>query len=385
MPDYEVLRPYASTEKQIALLDALRVSDRFQDAAFKVRIDPSNARKMIRTLEANAAKQNAFLHETKELPPGYAVKGTSTLYDNEGNPTLQWVKTSVDWEKQQELFKEASEAFKDDLPKAAPIKSPKITNKDLLNLYVITDYHMGMLAWDEEAGDDWDLKIAERLLYNWFSKAIEITPNSETAILCNLGDFVHFDGLDAVTPAHHNVLDADTRFQKIVRVTIRVFRRIINDLLIKHKKVHVIMAEGNHDPASSVWLREWLSAHYENEKRVTVDLNPDPYYCYEFGKTSLFFHHGHKRKIANVDTVFTAKFAEIFGRTKFRYGHQGHFHNRNVKESNLMVIEQHRTLAAKDAYASRGGWMSGREAQAITYHKNFGEVSRTIINPEMVK
>lgn len=145
------------------------------------------------------------------------------------------------------------------------------------------------------------------------------------------------------------------------------------------------MAEGNHDPASSVWLREWLSAHYEKEKRVTVDLNPDPYYCYEFGKTSLFFHHGHKRKIANVDTVFTAKFAEIFGRTKFRYGHQGHFHNRNVKESNLMVIEQHRTLAAKDAYASRGGWMSGREAQAITYHKNFGEVSRTIINPEMVK
>lgn len=385
MPDYEVLRPYAQTEKQIALLNALKTVDKFQDAAFKVKLDPSNARKMITSLESRAAKQNAFLHDNKELPPGYAVKGTSTLYDNEGNPTLQWVKTSVDWEKQQELFREAIEAFKEDLPKCKPVKQPKQTLADLLNLYVITDYHLGMLAWDEEAGEDWDCSIAESLIYNWFSKAIELTPNSETAILCNLGDFLHYDGLDAITPANHNVLDADTRFQKIVRVTIRIFRRVINDLLTKHKKVHVIMAEGNHDPASSIWLREWLSAFYENEKRVHVDLSPDPYYCYEHGLTSLFFHHGHKRKVANVDDVFVAKFRDVFGRTKYSYGHQGHYHNRNVKESNLMIVEQHRTLAAKDAYASRGGWMSGREAQAITYHSKYGEVSRTIINPEMVK
>jgi hypothetical protein len=49
-----------------------------------------------------------------------------------------------------------------------------------------------------------------------------------------------------------------------------------------------------------------------------------------------------------------------------------------------MQIEQHRTLAPKDAYASSGGWMSGRDAKVITYHKERGEVSRLTISPEMV-
>ena len=50
-----------------------------------------------------------------------------------------------------------------------------------------------------------------------------------------------------------------------------------------------------------------------------------------------------------------------------------------------MIIEQHRTLAAKDAYASRGGWSSGRDSKVITYHKEFGEVGRLTINIDMLK
>lgn len=44
-----------------------------------------------------------------------------------------------------------------------------------------------------------------------------------------------------------------------------------------------------------------------------------------------------------------------------------------------------RTLAAKDAYAARGGWFSGRSTNVITYHKQYGEVSRQSISPEMLK
>jgi hypothetical protein len=145
------------------------------------------------------------------------------------------------------------------------------------------------------------------------------------------------------------------------------------------------MAEGNHDMASSVWLREMFAAMYEREKRVTIDTSPDPYYCVEHGLTSLFFHHGHKRKPTNVDDVMVAKFREVFGRTKFSYAHLGHMHHTWQKETNLMIVEQHRTLAAKDAYASRGGWLSGREASCITYHKDYGQTGRVTITPDMVK
>ncbi|CBY88559.1 hypothetical protein [Pantoea phage LIMEzero] len=49
-----------------------------------------------------------------------------------------------------------------------------------------------------------------------------------------------------------------------------------------------------------------------------------------------------------------------------------------------MIVEQHQTLAAKDAYASRGGWLSKRSASVITYHCEHGEVARLTISPDML-
>ena len=323
---------------------------------------------------------------THTVPDGFAVKGVSTLYREDGTVAAQWVKSTADAERLKQLLDAAFAGMADDLPRVAPRAAPKRCNTDLLTCYVLTDFHLGMLAWGEETRDEpWDLDIAERLLVQWFGAAIKQSPDSETAVLAQLGDFVHFDGLDAVTPEHRNLLDADTRFQKVVRSAIRVLRRVIDMLLTKHETVRVLMAEGNHDPASSVWLREWFRAIYEQEPRVIVDTSPDPYYCIEHGKTSLFFHHGHKRTVSNVADVFAAKFRDVFGRTTHSYAHMGHRHHVEVKETNLMIVEQHRTLASKDAYASRGGWMSGRDAKAITYSAKYGEVARATISPDMAR
>lgn len=341
----------------------------------------------------NSVKRKAIMHGyspehdlTKTVPSPYVVKGHSTLYDADGKPKLQWVKTTLDQQKLDEICNAALEAFKDELPKASPVKkSPKQTNEQLLNCYVITDYHLGMLSWHEETGADWDINIAENMLLQWLEQAIVQSPNAETAIFAQLSDFLHFDGMDAVTPASKHLLDVDTRFAKLVRSAIRVLRKMIEMLLEKHKYLHIIMADANHDPVSQIWLREWFAVYYENEPRITVDTSPNPYNAYEFGNTALFFHHGHKRKVSNVSEVFVAQFREIFGRTKYAYAHMGHLHHLDIKENPMMIVEQHRTLAAPDAYAARGGWLSGRDAKVITYHKQFGEVSRLTINSDMIK
>lgn len=386
MIDYEPLRPYA-TESQVVKLDAIKKYGTQSKAAKALGLHSRTIERSLKALVKRAAKQGYDPERNLFYPVGHGqqLKGQSVLYDGDGNIKQQWIKSEQDkTQEQEEALRLIIDELKSEIKPLKPVKSPKNKKQDLLNCYVVTDYHMGMMAWHEETGSDWDVKIAESLLYNWFKEAIRTSPDSETAILCQLGDFLHWDGLEAVTPQHKNILDADTRFQKLVRVTIRVFKRIIADLLCKHKNVHVIMAEGNHDPASSIWLRELFSTLYENEPRVTIDINPDPYYCFEHGKTSLFFHHGHRRKPANIDDVFVAKFRDVFGRTKHSYGHLGHLHSKEVKETNLMVIEQHRTLASNDAYASRGGWITGRDASCITYHKEYGEVGRVTINPDMI-
>lgn len=341
----------------------------------------------IRSLRSKAALAGYAPNNdmTRVAPEPFVVRGVSTYYGKDGKPNGQWVKTRLDDDKMQAIMLETVEAMKEEIPRVAMLPPPPLGNENLLNCYVITDYHMGMLAWHEECGEDWDLKLAEDLVIRWFAQAIQLSPNADTAVFAQLSDFLHFDGMDAVTPASKHLLDVDTRFAKLVRSSIRVLRTVIDMLLAKHQKLHVIMADANHDPVSQIWLREWFSAMYENEPRVTVDTSPSPYNVYEFGKVVLFFHHGHKRKVANVSEVFAGKFREIFGRTKHAYAHMGHLHHIDVKENNLMIVEQHRTLAPSDAYAARGGWLTGRDAKVISYDKRYGEVSRLTINSDMLK
>ncbi|AUV57222.1 DNA repair exonuclease [Erwinia phage vB_EamP-S2] len=317
--------------------------------------------------------------------PLFMVKGQSTYYNKEGNPTQRWVKTKLDNEQWEQLIADFISGISSSIPRHDPVPAPVLSlPTDRLNLYPFTDFHLGMLAWGEESGDDWDMTIAEDLAVKWIDAAVAMAPQASTAVLANMGDFLHWDGMEAVTPTSRHVLDADSRFQKLVRVALRIIRTLIDRLLATHDKVHVIMAEGNHDESSSVWLREGLSLVYEKEPRVTWDKSADPYYHYSFGKTMLMFHHGHKANMRRVESAMLGKFIREIGQADYRYCHVGHLHHAKLEETTTMLIEQHRTLAAKDAYASRGGWVSKRSASVITYHADFGEIARQTISPEML-
>lgn len=381
------LREFCATDRQLEIFDAVIKEGGPTKAAEALHIRLRNVQYALARIKKNATLRGyAPDHDqVHPVPEGQYAKGVSTYYGPDGEVKGQWVKSSISKEQQQELMLEAVKAMSETLKKEKPVKAPKLGNVDLLNCYVITDYHLGMLSWAEETSNDWDTEIAENLLVSWFMEAVKSSPNADKALLIQLGDFLHFDSLEAITPQNKHLLDADTRFQRVVRIAIRALRRVVRVLLEKHSEVHLIMAEGNHDIASSIWLREMFTVLYEDEPRITVDRSPDPYYCYEHGLTAIFCHHGHKRRVKDIDDVFVAKFREVFGRTKHAYAHMGHMHHVDVKETNLMIVEQHRTLAGHDAYASRGGWLAGRDAKCITYHKAYGEVARLTINPDMIK
>jgi hypothetical protein len=389
------LAEYATDMERLYLTAIDAANGNIRSAAKALGKSRGTLRSALRRVEAKAARRGhaPAKNLNHPAPEGFLAETSTLLRRNqqtgEDSVVLQWVKNKTDREEFRETMLKAAEAMSSDIPKAKPIKrKTKAVNTDLLNLYVITDYHLGMKADGEETRDangNWDMAIAEDLLVRWFDEAIIRAPNSGDAVLCQLGDFLHWDGLDAVTPQSGHTLDADDRFDKLVQVAIRVLRRVISILLTKHAQVYVIMAEGNHDLASSVWLRQMFHAMYDNEPRVIVNTSADPYYCHEFGENTLFFHHGHKRKLNQLDHVLVAKFRDAYGRTKHTHAHTGHLHHERVLESNLMTVEQHQTLAAKDAYASRGGWMANRCARVITYHREYGKVEEHSISPEMLK
>lgn len=315
--------------------------------------------------------------------PLFEVKGTSTLYNAEGKLVQKWVKTSKD--NSAEAAKQVFEAFLEDLPKLPARKAEsKDYRKDLLSVIPFGDPHLGMHAWGEETGADFDLKIAERDLCAAVDRLVNTAPDTEHCLIANLGDYFHADNMDAKTWRSGHNLDVDSRWAKVLRIGIKAMRQCIESALQKHKTVTVINAIGNHDDHSSLFLTIALGHIYEDEPRVVINDLPRAVHFHEFGKVMIAVTHGHSIKMAQLPAVAAAEEPEMWGRTRVRYGLTGHIHHDSAKEYAGMKIESFRTLAARDAYAASHGYKSGRDMKLIVMHREFGEVERHTVSVEML-
>jgi hypothetical protein len=375
------------TPRQKQILEAIERLGSARAAATELGMNIGGASETYLAVKRKAAKFGYSPdHDfTRPVPDGYIAKGVSTYYNAEGKPAGQWVKASLSHEALVDAMREAVEGFKDEIPPVVSIVAPAASEEHLCNLYTFTDYHLGMLAWHQEGGSDWNISIAERTIIAALQQMIEQSPKAHTAVINIQGDFLHTDGKTPVTPASKHVLDADSRFPKIRKSAIRVIRSLVTMSLLRHQEVHLIIAEGNHDEESSGWLADLFSVHYEEEPRVTVNDSVLPFYVFEWGSTMLGIHHGHKVKNESLPLLFAAQFPQQWGRTSRREIHCGHRHHRDEKEYNGVTVVQHPTLAARDAYAARGGWIADRAAWAITYHKKYGAVGRVMITTEMLE
>lgn len=82
--------------------------------------------------------------------------------------------------------------------------------------------------------------------------------------------------------------------------------------------------------------------------------------------------------------LFAAQFPVEWGGSLHRYCHTGHCHHYDDKEHSGMRVIQHSTLASRDAYAARGGWIAQRQITAITYHNEYGQVATVTVTPDML-
>jgi hypothetical protein len=388
--EYNDLLYFCNTERQKEYISTIISEGGIRQAARKLNISSSTINDALKKLRKKAVIRGGIglpqSGDLRQVAEGMILRGESTLTDMKtGEQILRWTKTSRDPAVTEEILQEMLQALKEDLPKYEATEHPKVESNKLLNLHTITDYHFGMLAWPEEVRDDaWNVDIAAKKLITLIQESIKHSPTASKGILAVLGDFFHFDGFEPITPRGKNQLDTDTRFPKLVRTSIQVLRKVIDILLETYNELHVIFVEGNHDPITNIWLREFFPIVYENDDRITFDKSPNPYYCYKHGKVALFWHHGHLTKMPRLAEVFASEFREVFGSTAYSYGHCGHLHHQKVFENSLMPIEQHSTFAPRDSYAARHGWNSQRVAKISTYHEEHGLVHETSIRPEML-
>lgn len=328
-------------------------------------------------------QQKPDLGEEFEVPEGHEVKGVSALVDGKGNVLQQWVKTRQG-QNHLDIIEAIKSAFVDFKP-ASPRKPPGAARSELLNLIPCNDWHINLLVWGREAGENWDLQKAERVIGEGIVDAIQRSPSAARSIVLGGGDLLHADTNENRTAKSGNILEADGRHQKALEVACRLKVRTIDAALGISSEVIVRILKGNHDEYSSVAVAYFLLAYYRNEPRVTVDVDPSLFFWFRHGQTMLGATHGHSVKLQDMPQIMAHRKAEEWGATKHRYIHGFHVHHKSkfVTEGGGCIAESHQAPIPKDAWHDGAGYNAGRSFQTITYHQDHGEVSRVsvVVNP----
>lgn len=234
-----------------------------------------------------------------------------------------------------------------------------------------------MYAWGPETGnDDYDTDISAKILTEVTAKLVASSPDSEIGALVNVGDFLHANDTTSQTPASKAVLDTDGRMGRVARRAGLLLKSLIDQMLLKHKKVIVLNARGNHDPDASMWLNEVIKAYYFTEKRVNVLDNFSKFIWFEHGKNLVVVHHGDKIKRSQMYEAITRNLRDQWGMAKHVFGWTGHIHHKQQEEVGGMLFESWNVLAPPDSWHAGAGYGSERSMTCVVLHRELGEQVR---------
>lgn len=317
-----------------------------------------------------------------EVEDAMPTEGMSVMRTNPnaapGEPRVWWTKSKGREETLEETLKKVYNTVSAMPPLSIPECEPFVQD-NLLSVYVIADPHVGMLAYGPEAGEDYDIKIAVARLEDCFSQLVKRNDGSKTAVIANLGDFTHYDGIEAKTTRAQHVLDADSRYSKMYHAGLCTLLSIINIALLKHEKVVVLSGQGNHDEKASITMSIAAQAFFRNCDRVEVRIPVNPFQYHQFGRNLIGIHHGDV-KPERLALVMPTDCPEMWGATDHRLWLTGHVHHRGVMEFPGVTVESFRSVASRDAWTHRSGYRSSRSMVSIVLDKHNGEITRHTVN-----
>mgnify|MGYP006935474638 CR=1 FL=1 len=337
----------------------------------------------VQTYKTRKQKAIAAGHDDKLVamaPTGHRIKGVSTFHGPDGSISGQWIKTTVDARPVEEIIEIIQAAFDEWVP---PDALPQVKQKSsivddgLATVYPVADWHVGLLAWNKETGEDWDLPIAQKIIADAFDELVGRTPPSEQAVILGLGDLLHSDGYENTTARSKNLLDVDGRWPKVLRVATGLLIHCVERARQNHGKVLVRVLPGNHDEESAIAVALALSLYYRDTDGVEVDTDPSRFWWWRWGATLLGATHGDKAKMKDLPLLMAARRPGDWGGTKYHSIYTGHIHTDTGIEMAGVKVESFQTPAAPDAWHDSMGYGAGRSLTSITIDKERGEVGRS--------
>lgn len=383
-----ILKKYKDVlpEEDLKILNLFKKLKSQQDVADKMGVHRSTISKRIDRI---ITKYNTEKLDVP-IPPGLEIKGVSTYYTvdeetGEKREKGQWVKLDKTKEDELEAIRYTTKKLADSIDGLKlSVTPPTDTLENLLTVYVTTDMHLGQYAWKAEAGSDVNVETVYENTLKAHLMLRETTPKSTKAIVLDLGDTLHSSNDSNRTKSGHE-LDVDTRHAKVFKKLVDLKIAMIDAALEKHDTVRYVIVPGNHSDLVGHYLVAMLSAYYRNEPRFEVDEDPTMHKYYIHGKTLLGFHHGHSTQLNRLPEVMVWDKKEEISSTDYRFWLTGHVHKDTVIDNPICRIESFRNLTKNDSWAQGAGFRGNKQATAITYSSEYGEIARNIVSIKEVE
>jgi len=237
----------------------------------------------------------------------------------------------------------------------------------------ISDLHFGMYAWGEEAGENYDMKIARELfLDSVHTLANRVQHLHLNRIVFPLGnDLLHVDGMvegKGGTTTRGTPQDVDTRYRKMFRDARMMLVEAV-DYLATIAPVTSIIVPGNHDRERMFCLGDSLEAFFWKDDRIHIDNRPANRKFLEWGTNLIGYTHGSEEKPKDLPQIMAAEAPEAWARTTLREWHLGHFHrlSEEVNEYSGVRVRVVPSIVPNDEWHTRKGYVHYRAAEAYLY------------------
>jgi hypothetical protein len=279
----------------------------------------------------------------------------------------------------------AIEEMVQEAKKFAP-KYPKIKyishNDGMLYEIAMPDIHFGRLTWHEESGDDFDIKIAERIVSNTLLKLLQYSKNFVVdRILLPLGnDFFNVNSKTNTT-VRGTPQQEDTRWQKTFRAGRKLAIQMI-DTCTAIAPTDVLFVPGNHDEEKIFYLGDALECWYHNNENVHIDNIAKSRKYYNYGRVLLGFTHGDAEVMKKLPNLMQFEVPQLWGNSLYREWHTGDKHHKTdfileVDEQIGIVIRILRSLVPADAWTFNHGFVgSQRASEAFLWHPENGLIAQ---------
>lgn len=370
---------YCNTDLQREILAAINEHGECRAASVALGRHPATASNLLQRIKARAAKAGYAPDSGIDHPvaEGFQLKGYSHLTKTIDGQNI-WLKADARKEAYAAKIIEVVENREPKMMVIPPVNVCPLDGGDIIPWLNIGDAHIGMLAHEDEAGANFDLKIATKEILQASFDLIDMAPDCERMVINDLGDGTHYENFKAMTEGHGHQLDFDTRFPQMIDAYLDIMESMIEKALHKANTVDVIINQGNHSETNDYWAARHFRRLYSRlgTNRVNVLKNEGPFIAYRMGNTFVLVHHGHKSKPEALRQIMSTDFRIDWGEATFCYIDGGHIHHFSAKELGGAIWESFNNLAPMDKYAHDGGWRSKQAMTLVLRSRTYGEVGR---------